>query len=131
VLIGNDGNDNLLGGLGRDLLVGGAGNDVFAFSAVNHSGFTRATADVIMDFQPGNDDINLAAIDANGITPGDQAFAFVATQNTNVVANSVTWFQDAANNQTIVQLDNNGNTAADMVIVLTGLHVLTAGDFVL
>jgi len=47
-----------------------------------------------------------------------------------VLANAVTWYESGGN--TIVQIDNTGNTVADMQIVLTGtsLH-LTASDFVL
>jgi hypothetical protein len=51
-------------------------------------------------------------------------------QNSSVVANSVTWFESGGN--TIVQADVNGNTTADLTIVLTGLHHnLTASDFIL
>jgi hypothetical protein len=46
-----------------------------------------------------------------------------------VVANSVTWYQSGGN--TIVQLDVNGDATAEMVIVLTGIHSLSASDFLL
>jgi len=59
----------------------------------------------------------LAAIDASK-AKGDQAFASVS-QNLNVVANSVTWFESGGN--TIIQADVNGNTTADITIVL-GWH---------
>jgi len=46
-----------------------------------------------------------------------------------VANNSITWYQDAAHNQTVIQADNNGDGIADLVIHLTGLHNLTANDF--
>ena len=89
---------------------------------------TAAARDLILDFTPGADRIDLATIDAR---PGgaDNAFAF-AGQNAGVVARSVTWHESGG--QTIVQLDNSGDTTADMVIALgaTGLG-LDRDDFLL
>ena len=59
----------------------------------------------------------------------DQAFLF-GGQNENVVANSVTWTESGGN--TVVHADVNGNTTADVTIVLTGINLhLTASDFIL
>jgi hypothetical protein len=88
-----------------------------------------------MDFVHGQDKFDFSGIDANTslskAAKGDQAFAFALPEpNSNVVANSVTWFETGGN--TIVQADVNGNTTADLTIVLTGLnHNLTASDFIL
>ena len=83
-----------------------------------------------MDFVHGTDIIDLWAIDANTSAGGNQAFAF-GGQNANVVANSVTWFENGSGN-TIIQADVNGNTAADFMITLTGTnHNLSAFDFML
>src|SRR5215470_13355724 len=58
-----------------------------------------------------------------------QVFLF-GGNNSAVVAHSVTWYESGGN--TIIQADVNGNTTADLVIVLTGVgHTLTAADFVL
>jgi Ca2+-binding RTX toxin-like protein len=127
VLYGDGGADTLIGGLGQDLLIGGADADKFDFNATNESGNTRRTADVIGDFVAGTDEIDLADIDADTSSGANDAFDFVDAQETNVVENSVTWFQSGGN--TFVQLDNNGDTTADMMIVLTGLRNLTEGDF--
>jgi hypothetical protein len=44
----------------------------------------------------------------------------------------VTWFTDQASGNTIIQADLNGNSVADMQIVLTGINPnLHAADFVL
>jgi hypothetical protein len=70
----------------------------------------------------------MATIDAH-IGGGDDAFLF-AGPNTAVVANSITWFETGG--QTIVQLDNDGNTTADMTIALAGTGLgLTSHDFIL
>jgi hypothetical protein len=44
-----------------------------------------------------------------------------AGQNANVVANSVTWVE--SNGNTIVQADANGDTTADLQIVLLGTNL--------
>lgn len=120
------GNDWLAGGLGADFLTGGPGADRFVFVAAAES--TPAAFDTVQDFL-GADRIDLAAIDANAARNGNQAFAF-AGQNSGVVANSVTWFENGGN--TFVQADVNGNTTADLTLVLTGINLnLTASVFVL
>jgi hypothetical protein len=79
----------------------------------------------------GSDIIDLSAIDANTSTGGNQVFLF-GGQNANVVGHSVTWFEDITNGKTIVQADVNGDTTADISIILTGVnHHLTASDFIL
>ena len=115
-------------------MTGGAGDDVFFYGAfvggVAESGPATAARDVITDFVHLSDRIDLSAIDANTSASGNQAFNFVAAPNANVVANSVTWFEVGGN--TIIQADVNGNTGADLVIVLNGTGKnLAAQDFVL
>ena len=47
-----------------------------------------------------------------------------------VIAHSVTWYE--SNGNTVVQADVNGNTTADMVIVLSGTNLhLTSSDFLI
>jgi Peptidase M10 serralysin C terminal len=108
-------------------LAGGLGNDVFVFTKLADS--LPANPATITDFVHGSDVINLLAIDANTSVKGDQAFLF-GGQNANVTAHGVTWTESGGN--TIIQADVNGNTTADLAIVLTGLHHnLTASDFIL
>jgi Ca2+-binding RTX toxin-like protein len=126
-LIGGAGNDTLVGGSGTDILTGGLDADRFVFSALGDS--APGTPDLVTDFVPGIDIIDLSAIDANTSLNGDQAFAF-GGQNANVVARSVTWFENGGN--TIIQADVNGNTTADFMITLTGTdHNLSASVFIL
>jgi hypothetical protein len=136
-LNGGQGNDTLIGGAGADTMNGGAGNDVFVYHAivggVAESGPADTARDTITDFVHLSDMIDLSAIDAttgaSRSNRGDQAFEF-AGQNTDVVAHSVTWFEIDGN--TIIQADVNGNTTADVTIVLTGTDKnLTTQDFLL
>ena len=128
VLSGLAGNDILNGGGGADTLIGGAGNDKFLFTATTDS--NPSAADLIADFLHGVDILDFSAIDANtSSTSRNQAFSF-AGQNSNVVANSVTWYESSGN--TIVQADVDANTTAEFTIVLTGInHNLAASDFIL
>jgi hypothetical protein len=130
-LVGGQNSDQITGGIGADQLIGGQQGDLFIYTAVNES--TVASHDTIFDFEEAGagDQIDLHLIDANLGVANDQAFAFVAAQTNAVVNNSVTWFQDAAHNQTVIQADNNGDGIADVMIVLTGIHTLNSGDFVL
>ncbi len=57
-LFGSAGDDTLSGDLGTDQLTGGAGRDRFLLSPLNTS--TLDTADLIVDFLPGTDQILLA-----------------------------------------------------------------------
>ena len=75
-LTGDDGTDELRGGLGVDHLTGGGGADTFTYISVQDSpsGDLVRTWDNITDFDTASDVINLSAIDANSILPGNQAF---------------------------------------------------------
>ncbi|MER8467273.1 VCBS domain-containing protein, partial [Mesorhizobium sp. M1396] len=129
-LSGGDGNDRLVGGDGADTLTGGLGSDTFYYgTAVSDSAPSAGNFDTITDFVHGVDKIDLSSIDANTGSGGDQAFLFGGS-NTATVANTITWSEVGGN--TIVHVDVNGNTSADLQITLTGVGLgLTASDFVL
>jgi VCBS repeat-containing protein len=133
-LLGEDGDDILVGGAGKDTLTGGAGADIFKFNATSDSQPGLTLADVITDFQKGADKIDLSAIDAKTQSgnAGDQAFTFVATENANTVANSITWSHDhtAGAEKTIINIDNTGDTTADMTIILNGIIDPGSDDFI-
>ena len=78
-LNGGAGNDTLNGGAGRETLTGGADRDTFVFTAVSEIGNTTTARDMITDFRTGTDLLNFAAIDANTLTSGDQAFVFIGS----------------------------------------------------
>ncbi|MDB5562112.1 MAG: hypothetical protein JWN11_1530 [Hyphomicrobiales bacterium] len=132
-LAGGAGNDTLTGGTGADIMTGGGGSDHFVFNSVAEMGKTVDTRDIVTDFVHGTDKIDLSAIDANASNSGNNAFTFIAADNT-VFDHSkgvVAWHTDTAHNQTIVQGDMNGDGVHDFEIALTGIVHLTASDFIL
>ncbi len=113
-LVGNGGDDVLRGGLGPDTLAGGAGRDVFAFGALG-----ELQGDVIADFLPGTDLIDLSSLGAltfhgQGVfthMPGEVRF---------------TW----AGADTLVLIDVNGDGFEDATLRLSGHVVLDGQSFV-
>ena len=136
-LIGGTGNDRLTGGAGRDVMTGGPGNDIFIFNLVSDTGKTATTRDIITDFTPGQDIIDLSGIDANTSLSGNQAFTLLAKMGSAFtgVRGQLQWSQQdaagTANDRTIISGDINGDKIADFHIELTGLITLGLADFIL
>jgi Ca2+-binding RTX toxin-like protein len=136
-LDGGAGNDVLIGGLGQDRLTGGAGADIFKFSLITESGTTATKADVIVDFVQGEDKIDLSDIDAFLATKNvNDTFIWQGTAAfSNTTQGEVRYqkFDTAgtANDHTMIWIDNDKDTGVEMAIRLSGLHDLTASDFVL
>ena len=129
LIFGLAGNDTLTGGTGRDILVGGAGNDTFDFNAVDDSGLTATTRDLIADFVTG-DHIDLSTIDANSGTGGNQAFAFIGAAAF-TAAGQVRYAYDAATGIGLLEANTTGTSGAEFQIELVGKASLTTTDFVL
>ncbi|WP_410218004.1 M10 family metallopeptidase C-terminal domain-containing protein [Paracoccus sp. (in: a-proteobacteria)] len=115
-LFGGAGADTLVGGSGTDIMEGGAGADVFRFFAAAESGVRNP--DLIRDFRPGEDRIDLQALDLNyygGDAPGG--------------SRSLRWDHSGTNTQIFIDLD--GDRQADMVISLEGRLMLSEDSFIL
>ncbi len=146
-LFGYAGNDVVRGGTGADLISGGGGRDImnggtfsggvfvpdgeadtFYFATVDESFSGTGTRDIIRDFEPGIDQIDLSAIDA---IPGgaNDAFTFIGTTAFSGTAGEVRLASAGA--FTIVQADVDGDGIADFDLRLDGAPSLTAADFVL
>ncbi|WP_394543132.1 M10 family metallopeptidase C-terminal domain-containing protein [Azorhizophilus paspali] len=80
-LDGGAGNDILDGGAGRDTLTGGAGADTFRFSAREDSHRTTSASftDLITDFDPAQDRIDLSALGFTGLGDGYDGTLLVTT----------------------------------------------------
>jgi VCBS repeat-containing protein len=114
----------LNGGSGRDLLVGSSGADAFVFGAITDSGATVGSADVIADFVRSDGD----KIDLRGLGVG---LTFQGNSTT-VSPNSFSFFEDAAGDRTIVQVERTGDATVDLAVVLRGTGLgLQSGDFLL
>ena len=90
-------------------------------------------ADHVTDFVDQHlDHLGFTLIDADAVTPGDQAFSFIGTAAfTNTGVGQIHYLNSGAD--LLVQVDVDGNGTADMDIVLNGLvgQTLTANDFLL
>ena len=126
-LIGLGSGDILAGGGGRDQLTGGGGADRFVFGA-GDTGRTPSTAERVLDFSIGLDRIDLSALDA--ITGGsDNAFSFIGTDSFSRTAGELRMTVVSGWTRVMGDTDGDGNT--DFMVLLQGVHSLTASDFVL
>lgn len=123
-LSGSGGVDRLTGGLGIDTLTGGSGKDVFVFNTL-----AEGAGDIITDFVRGQDKIELAAIDANAVIAGDQAFVFIGAAAFGGTAGQLRYDNGAGDGFTHVYADGDGDGIADFHLKLAGTYTLTATDF--
>lgn len=120
VMDGGAGADAIHGGLGSDVMAGGMEADTFFFDL-----FTAGNQDndIISDFMSAQgDQINLAAIDANALLSGDQAFTFIGDAAFGPVAGQLRFGGD------ILSGDVNGDAVADFHVQLLGVNVLQLAD---
>lgn len=115
-LLGQQGNDTIIGGLGQDVLTGGMGADVFRFNSVADS--ARGFADLITDFRPGEDLIDLRALNLTFAGTGPHEGM-----------RSLRW--EHTGGETRVLVDVNGDRTPDMIIRLSGRLELEADHFLL
>jgi predicted extracellular nuclease len=129
VLRGGDGADLIYGGLGADTMQGGGGNDVFRFQSAAES--TSQARDGIQDFNLG-DIIDLARIDTDTETAGDQAFTFIGEAAFSGQKGELR-YENHAGNIWLVQGDVDGNGIADLEFFVTtpDADPITASDFML
>ena len=132
VINGAAGNDTIIGGLGRDTMTGGAGNDLFVFKNIAEMGRNAFTRDIITDFTPGQDKIDVSALDANNQLSGTQGFTWLAQDNASFTgrAGELAWHTEAGANRTVIQGDTNGDRIHDFEIQLNGIVKLSASDIV-
>jgi len=126
-LIAGDGDDILIGGSGRDVMRGGAGNDRFFFKSLNDFGNHGHGRDLITDFVPGEDVIDLSAIDPPTQIP--TAFTFIGTQDFS--GHPFELRCETKGSKTVVSGDLDGDAIHDFQVQLTGQVNLAATDFVL
>jgi Ca2+-binding RTX toxin-like protein len=152
-LNGGGGNDRLIGGDGVDYFTGGTGADTF----VGEINATKSaikggsiSIDLILDYQPGVDKIDLSGIDANTGVAGDQAFTWTNAANPGIGELSIRHFGNMNAAEATLGYDIDGvagdspyagpvdivfgnvdGGAADFMIVFAGTQQILTGDFVL
>ena len=128
-LNGGNGNDIVDGGPGVDILRGGTGDDLFDFNNAGDSGVGGGNRDQIVDFNRVDDLMDLAGIDADTGTGGNQAFSFIGTNAFTGTAGELRFVNQGT--QTRVLGDVDGDGAADFEVLLVQGMNLAAGDFIL
>jgi VCBS repeat-containing protein len=147
-LNGGEGNDVLEGGQGGDLLTGGIGSDKFIYRSVadssyfgtsngtpaySGSGSWSGSWDVITDFAPTQDTIDLSALSLSGSGPsqliwkGAQGTDSTAGSSNPALAHSV-WYYTATPTITYLYADVNGDGKADLKIQLNAAPAV--GDII-
>ena len=131
--IGNDtinggaGGDDIYGGAGRDVMTGGTGCDAYIFQTGSDSLY-GATHDVITDFAPGIDWIDLCGVDANTGVSGNQAFSWIGTNNFSA-AGQLRYVSSGG--VTTVYGNTDADSTPEFQIELTGTLTLHGYDFIL
>jgi serralysin len=121
-----DEHDNYFQGrLGRDLLTGGPGHDTYYFDRVQDSPPGAGKLDVIGDFTPGEDVLDLSRIDADAMAPGDQSFRWVGSAPLSGPG-QIGYVTVSGN--TIVRASTDANPGAALQIQLLGEKTLTELD---
>jgi serralysin len=128
-LNGGAGDDVLTGYAGKDVLIGGAGHDQFIFTTEFESGPTILSADIIEDFDTINDMIDLSGIDANSSVGGNQEFRFIGSASSFSATGELRYGNSGGN--TVLYLNTDADMSSESVIVLKGIHMLSADDFLL
>jgi Ca2+-binding RTX toxin-like protein/subtilisin-like proprotein convertase family protein len=131
VIKGGSGDDVITGGRGADVLWGGEGSDTFDFNAVNESGIATNSRDVIMDFQQGQDRIDLGTIDASSAQSGNNSFVFRGESSAFGTSSSGEIRYMHQDGLTVIYGDTDRDTAPEFQIALNGTYNLTSADFIL
>jgi hypothetical protein len=137
-LYGNRTSEHLCGAMNETLFVGGAGvqylrsgagANIFKYLAFSDS--TATAPDLIGNFDPAKDVIDLSWINANPTSSSVKNFTFIGSGAFTSAGAQVRVVQDAALDETLVEATMTGDTSPDLEIRVGGLLNLTAANFAL
>ncbi|EPX75630.1 calcium-binding protein [Salipiger mucosus] len=131
VLDGQGGADALYGGMGADVMTGGPDDrrDRFIYFNAAESRPGAGSRDVITDFAPGEDRIEISRFDADTTQGFKQAFDFVGLNGLSGTAGELGYRHE--NGDTVVEADMDGDGRPDFEIELAGVLSLAADDFLI
>ncbi|WP_299842918.1 M10 family metallopeptidase C-terminal domain-containing protein [uncultured Jannaschia sp.] len=114
------GDDTLEGGRGADIPSGSKGQDTFCFADVADS--APDTMDVVLDFDPRMDRIDLSVLDARAGLARDDSFVFLGLASAREVRKAgpgALWLEeDEAGSGTMLMCNVDRNVAADLTVLL-------------
>ena len=122
---GDADNNEFQGKGGKDTATGGGGRDTYFIKAPADSP-AGAGRDIIKDFAPGQDVIDVGNLDADSTLPGQQTFRWVG-KATLTGAAQLGYY--VAGGNTIVRASTDADAAAEVEIQLNGVKALTPTDF--
>jgi hypothetical protein len=120
---------SFVGGFGRQSLIGGMGTNVLTYLSISDS--LAQSPDLVNNFDPAKDFIDLSHIDANLGTLGLQSFTFIGTAPFTGAGAQVRYQPDPANEATYVEVALAGDSSPDLEVQLQGVPILTAANFAL
>ncbi len=141
-IAGRGGADLIIGGTGFDKMTGGEGADRFDFDTTAQTSLVAlvtgrlGSVDVIHDFTPGSDMLDLSTIDASLRLTGNNAFTWLGTAAITTSSGGELRYQQfdstgTDNDYTLIYGDVDADALIEFAIKLTGLVTLNATDFVL
>ena len=117
---GGGGADRLVGGGDRDIISGGADADTFVYVETSDS----SSFDIIMDFESGVDVIDLTELAHGRLT-------YLGTSEFAGGGQAAVRYEATNFGHAFVRVDNDGDGAQDMSILLRDVRAMDAGDFLL
>jgi Ca2+-binding RTX toxin-like protein len=124
LLLGGKGDDRLNGAFGHDVLFGGEGNDVFVF---NRNANTQGNSDIVRDFTPGQDSIELFGAKlkslAGGLTSDNLFFGEHAQDGNDFLV------YNRASGDLFYDRDGSGNSTAQLLATFENRPALSVADF--
>jgi Ca2+-binding RTX toxin-like protein len=124
---GGAGGDDIFGGAGKDTMTGGTGYDAFIFQTGADSAY-GAAHDVITDFAPNIDWIDLCGVDANTGVGGNQAFTWRGTSGF-TGAGQLRYVHTGG--VTMIYGNTDADSTPEFQIELSGTLTLHSTDFIL
>jgi len=124
-LIGYTESDRLIGGSGHDSLTGGADGDTFEFGSAREIGLEQGERDVVTDFVPGLDRLDLSRLDADWSTAENDGFDELLPTTADFTEAGQLKLEDG-----VLYGNQDADSEAEFALELTGVTQLDMADIV-